>query len=129
MAEPNSGGTPGGPGKPKELSMELRLLLAFILMGVVLFLTPYFYKTVSAAGEEDRSGWRRSTEPAPAAPAAPTPAPSAAAPAAPPDLTCRAARGRAEGRDSHHRYRSFSYHLQQSRRRGEKLAAEKVQGA
>ncbi len=27
--------------------MELRLLFAFILMGVVLFVTPYFYKTVS----------------------------------------------------------------------------------
>jgi YidC/Oxa1 family membrane protein insertase len=27
--------------------MELRLLAAFILMGVVLFLTPYFYKTVA----------------------------------------------------------------------------------
>jgi len=46
MAELNSGGA-GGPGKPKELSMELRLLLAFILMGVVLFVTPYFYKTVA----------------------------------------------------------------------------------
>jgi YidC/Oxa1 family membrane protein insertase len=32
------------PGK-KELSMEQRLLLAFVLMGLVLFLTPYFYKT------------------------------------------------------------------------------------
>ncbi len=31
------------PGK-KELSMEQRLLLAFVLMGLVLFLTPYFYK-------------------------------------------------------------------------------------
>jgi YidC/Oxa1 family membrane protein insertase len=47
MAEINSGGTSGGSGKPKELSMELRLLLAFILMGVVLFVTPYFYKTVA----------------------------------------------------------------------------------
>src|SRR5580704_19385945 len=48
MAEPTNGGTSGGPGPPKkELSMELRLLFAFILMGVVLFLTPYFYKTVA----------------------------------------------------------------------------------
>lgn len=31
------------PGK-KELTMEQRLLLAFVLMGLVLFLTPYFYK-------------------------------------------------------------------------------------
>src|SRR5579862_6451232 len=28
----------------KELTMEQRLLLAFVLMGLVLFLTPYFYK-------------------------------------------------------------------------------------
>ena len=28
----------------KELTMETRLLLAFLLMGLVLFLTPYFYK-------------------------------------------------------------------------------------
>src|SRR4051812_2182486 len=42
MAEENNGGT--SPKKPKQLSMELRLLLAFILMGVVLFTTPYFYK-------------------------------------------------------------------------------------
>ena len=34
---------PNKPGK-KELSMEQRLLLAFVLMGLVLFLTPYFYK-------------------------------------------------------------------------------------
>src|SRR5258708_33461281 len=29
----------------KELSVETRLLLAFILMGAVLFTTPYFFKT------------------------------------------------------------------------------------
>src|SRR5581483_7738121 len=33
-----------GPSGKKELSMETRLLLAFLLMGLVLFLTPYFYK-------------------------------------------------------------------------------------
>jgi YidC/Oxa1 family membrane protein insertase len=73
MAEPNSGGTPGGPGKPKELSMELRLLLAFILMGVVLFLTPYFYKTVSPPPKKT------------AVAAKVTPAPAAANPAAAPE--------------------------------------------
>jgi YidC/Oxa1 family membrane protein insertase len=37
--------TPTAPGAPKkELSMELRLLIAFVLMGIVLFITPYFYK-------------------------------------------------------------------------------------
>lgn len=45
--------------------MEIRLLLAFLLMGVVLFLTPYFYKP-----------------PAPPKPAAPAPA---AEPAKPPE--------------------------------------------
>jgi YidC/Oxa1 family membrane protein insertase len=34
---------PNKSGK-KELTMEQRLLLAFVLMGLVLFLTPYFYK-------------------------------------------------------------------------------------
>ncbi len=34
-------------GGPKELSMEMRLLLTFILMGLVLFLTPYFMKTTA----------------------------------------------------------------------------------
>src|SRR5690348_15931269 len=39
---PNS---PTGPDKGKnELSMEKRLLIAFVLMGLVLFLTPYIYK-------------------------------------------------------------------------------------
>src|SRR5271169_4809676 len=32
----------------KELSMEARLLIAFVLMGLVLFLTPYIYKPATA---------------------------------------------------------------------------------
>ncbi len=32
----------------KDLSMEARLLIAFVLMGLVLFLTPYIYKPASA---------------------------------------------------------------------------------
>src|ERR1041384_5079878 len=39
----NSSNTP-----PKEMSMEVRLLLAFLLMGVVMFVTPYFFKTPPA---------------------------------------------------------------------------------
>lgn len=36
---------PSQPEKPKkELTMEIRLLIAFLLMGLVLFLTPYIYK-------------------------------------------------------------------------------------
>jgi YidC/Oxa1 family membrane protein insertase len=40
--------TPQPPQEPKkELSMEMRLLLAFLLMGAVLFTTPYFYKFIN----------------------------------------------------------------------------------
>jgi len=46
MAESVNGG--GGPNQPpKEMSMEVRLLLAFLLMGAVMFLTPYLFKTVA----------------------------------------------------------------------------------
>jgi YidC/Oxa1 family membrane protein insertase len=41
------GPSPTDPGKRKpkrELSIEIRLVLAFVLMGLVLFLTPYLYK-------------------------------------------------------------------------------------
>ena len=83
MAEPNSGGTSGGAGKPKELSMELRLLLAFILMGVVLFLTPYFYKNVAPPVKKSVPAAAK-IEPAAAAPsasAAPITVPADASPA------------------------------------------------
>ena len=78
MAEPNSGAT-GGPGQPKkELSMELRLLLAFVLMGAVLFVTPYFYKTVAPPVKKTVQVATKS-EPAPTAPATAAPAETAAA--------------------------------------------------
>jgi len=35
------------PGQKKELSTETRLLLAFALMGLVLFATPYFFKSAA----------------------------------------------------------------------------------
>ena len=38
----------------KELSMEVRLLLAFLLMGAVMFLTPYFLKTPPAPAAKCR---------------------------------------------------------------------------
>src|SRR5689334_7037936 len=40
---PNNTNQPDKPRK-KELPMELRLLIAFVLMGIVLFVTPYLYK-------------------------------------------------------------------------------------
>src|SRR5450631_3927262 len=88
MAEPNSGGTSGGPGKPKELSMELRLLIAFVLMGVVLFVTPYFYKTV-APPPKKTAPLSVKGETAPPPPAAATTAEAAAA--SDPDTSAAAA--------------------------------------
>ena len=42
MAEPVIGGNGSKP--PKEMSMEVRLLLAFVLMGAVMFVSQYFFK-------------------------------------------------------------------------------------
>lgn len=38
---------PSQPGSTSELSTETRLLIAFALMGLVLFATPYFFKTIA----------------------------------------------------------------------------------
>ncbi len=45
MAESVNGGSNTPATKPKEMSMEVRLLIAFLLMGGVMFLTPYFFKS------------------------------------------------------------------------------------
>jgi len=78
MAESDSGGS------PKEMSMEVRLLLAFLLMGVVMFLTPYFYKTPPPGPKNGQKTTAAQNEPGPA-PSAPSPAetPAASAPATP----------------------------------------------
>ena len=47
MAESDPGGSNSPPKQSKEISMEKRLLLAFILMGAVLFTTPYFFQSNS----------------------------------------------------------------------------------
>ena len=39
---------PNQGGKKKDLPMELRLLIAFVLMFLVLFVTPYFFKSTPA---------------------------------------------------------------------------------
>jgi YidC/Oxa1 family membrane protein insertase len=78
MAESDSGGS------PKEMSMEVRLLLAFLLMGVVMFLTPYFYKSAPAGPKNAQKTTAAQNEPVPA-PSTPAvaEAPAATAPAAP----------------------------------------------
>jgi YidC/Oxa1 family membrane protein insertase len=75
MAENSSSGK---PGQKKELSMELRLLLAFILMGGVLFVTQYFYKETAPPPSKTSPAAAKSE--APAAPVAPPAAQTAAAP-------------------------------------------------
>ncbi len=62
MAEPlKAAVNPSQP--PKEMSMEMRLLLAFLLMGAVMFVTPYFLKYPQpprrAPPERDRGRARR----------------------------------------------------------------------
>lgn len=68
MAESVNGGTGNQP--PKEMSMEIRLLLAFILMGVVMFLTPYVFKTTPPPKPPQKAPEAASTQ-TPNPPAAP----------------------------------------------------------
>jgi YidC/Oxa1 family membrane protein insertase len=66
--------------QPKEMSMEVRLLLAFLLMGAVMFLTPYFYKTPPNAPAKKEATQAASVKPPKPAE---TPAAAPSAPAAP----------------------------------------------
>jgi YidC/Oxa1 family membrane protein insertase len=79
----NGGNSPGQP--PKDMSMEMRLLLAFLLMGAVMFVTPYFLKTPASPAAKK----------APESPAAITTPPAAAATAAPAAKAADAGAGKA----------------------------------
>jgi YidC/Oxa1 family membrane protein insertase len=74
----------------KELSMEARLLIAFVLMGLVLFLTPYLYKPAAAPAPGANSPAVSKTtdvkEAATPPPAAEAPPPAAAAVAMPGEI-------------------------------------------
>lgn len=75
------------PNEKKELSMEVRLLLAFVLVGLVLFVYPYFYKepppppvtkaTPAAAQKSPPAATPAATPAAPATPAPNAPVPGA----------------------------------------------------
>jgi len=67
---------PASGPKKTEMSMETRLLLAFLLMGAVLFTMPYFYKSVTPPPPKKISVTEKAP---PTAPAAPNPAAPAAA--------------------------------------------------
>jgi len=77
MAESSSGGKKTPTQPPKELSMETRLLLAFLLMGAVMFLTPYFFKSSGPSLNP-----KKSTEAAQQGQPAGTPQPAAEEPKA-----------------------------------------------
>src|SRR5262245_48990030 len=81
MADSNTSGSPG----KKEMSVETRLLLAFILMGVVLFTTPYFFKAPAPppAPKKTETVVTPAQPPKPEQPPAPNPAAAPAANAAP----------------------------------------------
>lgn len=63
---------------PSEPRMDKRMILAFLLMAAVLFVTPYFYKTVAPPAPPPKQA-----QTAPAQPAAGEQAPEQAKPAAP----------------------------------------------
>ena len=77
MAESGNGGTTPTQPQKKELSTELRLLIAFLLMGVVMFVSPYFFKSTAPPPATNKSA------PAAAPAAAAAPAPAEAKPQAP----------------------------------------------
>jgi YidC/Oxa1 family membrane protein insertase len=68
MAENTPGGTNRGG---KEFSMEMRLLAAFILMGAVLFLTPYIFKSQAPQKQPAKPENAAAKQATPAKPAAP----------------------------------------------------------
>jgi len=85
MAESNGNKGLGQP--PEQMSTETRLLLAFLLMGAIMFLTPYFFKTQTPAPTAKKSTQplvSQTTPPTPAeVKAPPVPAAAAAKPSAP----------------------------------------------
>lgn len=99
MADSGNLTPPGNPpGKKKEISMEARLLLAFVLMGGVLFITQYFNKPKPPAGHKPsapvaaKQVQAQSPAPIPAAPPSGTPAPAKTArKATPPSVATIAA--------------------------------------
>jgi YidC/Oxa1 family membrane protein insertase len=84
MAESVNGGSKTPAQPPKEMSMEVRLLIAFLLMGVVMFVTPYFFKSQTPPPvKKDAAGQTASQSPS-GVPTAPDGKPTAEATAPPP---------------------------------------------
>src|ERR1051326_5588441 len=85
MADSAKGGNGSSGQPPKELSMEIRLLLAFLLMGAVMFVTPYlpWFKTTPPPGSKPPEVAVGSPGTAPGQPGTTPGQPPAAAPEAP----------------------------------------------
>jgi YidC/Oxa1 family membrane protein insertase len=83
MADSNSADSKSGQAEKKELSMETRLLLAFVLMGAVLFTTPYFFPS-AAPPPGSKTATKASTDAHPGKPPASAPAKPDEADTAPP---------------------------------------------
>ncbi|MGD0776008.1 MAG: membrane protein insertase YidC [Candidatus Solibacter sp.] len=80
MAESVNGGSKTPALPPKEMSMEVRLLIAFLLMGVVMFVTPYFFKSqIPPPAKKDAAG-QTASQATPGAPPAGGAQPAAEAP-------------------------------------------------
>jgi YidC/Oxa1 family membrane protein insertase len=77
--------SPNPPGGKKDLPMEARLLIAFVLMFLVLFLTPYLYKPAPGPGPKGPgpvTPQKAAEVTKPVAPAPEAPAPTVSSPAA-----------------------------------------------
>jgi len=83
MAQQVKNGNPSSTEPGKEMSMEMRLLVAFLLMGAVMFLTPYFFKGPPPVPPKKAPTAAASLTPAPTPPGAQEhTAPNPAAPSA-----------------------------------------------
>src|ERR1017187_3109628 len=82
MAESVNGGSKTPAQPPKEMSMEVRLLIAFLLMGVVMFVTPYVFKSQLPPAANKGAAGQTASQSTPGVPSAPgaQPAPDATAP-------------------------------------------------
>ncbi len=77
MAESVNGGSKTPAQPPKEMSMEVRLLIAFLLMGVVMFVTPYFFKSQVPPAVNKAAAGQTASQSTPGAPPTPDVQPAA----------------------------------------------------
>jgi YidC/Oxa1 family membrane protein insertase len=84
MADTPSSKPPIKPAAGKEMPMEVRLLLTLSLMGLVLFLTPYFLKTTAPAPAKKEAPAAKTEQPEPAKQEPPAAKPVPAVEPAPP---------------------------------------------